>query len=118
MDIELILQKFAVFSGLTGEELQACLPYCRDAMEQLTAKRRSALPAAEPLGSAAAALAYYRWCLAQLSGSSLPRLFGASAVVNKDTLAAAKALCEEYLAAAAGELGGGKFYFGQVTACK
>ena len=40
MDIELILQKFAVFSGLTGEELQACLPYCRDAMEQLTAKRR------------------------------------------------------------------------------
>lgn len=24
MDIELILQKFAVFSGLTGEELQAC----------------------------------------------------------------------------------------------
>ena len=54
MDIELILQKFAVFSGLTGEELQACLPYCRDAMEQLTAKRRSALPAAEPLGSAAA----------------------------------------------------------------
>ena len=41
MDIELILQKFAVFSGLTGEELQACLPYCRDAMEQLTAKRRS-----------------------------------------------------------------------------
>lgn len=33
MDIELILQKFAVFSGLTGEELQACLPYCRDSME-------------------------------------------------------------------------------------
>ena len=93
MDIELILQKFAVFSGLNGEEVQACLPYCRDAMEQLTAKRRSALPAAEPLGSAAA-------------------------LVNKDTLAAAKALCEEYLAAAAGELGGGKFYFGQVTACK
>ncbi len=109
MDIELILQKFAVFSGLTGEELQACLPYCRDAMEQL--------PAAEPLGSAAAALAYYRWCLAQMSGSSLPHV-GAAALVNKDTLAAAKALCEEYLAAAAGELGGGKFYFGQVTACK
>ena len=108
MDIELILQKFAVFSGLTGEELQACLPYCRDAMEQLTAKRRSALPAAEPLGSAAAALAYYRWCLAQMSGSSLPHV----------GVAAAKALCEEYLAAAAGELGGGKFYFGQVTACK
>ena len=100
MDIELILQKFAVFSGLTGEELQACLPYCRDAMEQLTAKRRSALPAEEPLGSAAAALAYYRWCLAQMSGSSLPHV-GAAALVNKDTLAAAKALCEEYLAAAA-----------------
>lgn len=117
MDIELILQKFAVFSGLTGEELQACLPYCRDAMAELTAKRRSALPAAEPLGSAAAALAYYRWCLAQMSGSSLPHV-GAAALVNKDTLAAAKALCEEYLAAAAGELGGRKFYFGQVTACK
>ena len=94
MDIELILQKFAVFSGLTGEELQACLPYCRDAMEQLTAKRRSALPAAEPLGSAAAALAYYRWCLAQMSGSSLPHV-GAAALVNKDTLAAAKAFIKE-----------------------
>ena len=94
MDIELILQKFAVFSGLTGEELQACLPYCRDAMEQLTAKRRSALPAAEPLGSAAAALAYYRWCLAQMSGSSLPHV-GAAALVNKDTLAAAKAHAED-----------------------
>ena len=75
-------------------------------MEQLTAKRRSALPAAEPLGSAAAALAYYRWCLAQMSGSSLPHV-GTAALVNKDTLAAA-----------AGEMGGGKFYFGQVTACK
>ena len=92
MDMELILQKFAVFSGLSGEALNACLPYCRDAMEQLTARRRSALPAAEPLCSAAAAL------------------------VNRDTLAAAKALCEEYLAAAADALGGGKFYFGQVTA--
>ena len=39
MDIELILQKFAVFSGLTGEELQACLPYCRDAMEQPSPRR-------------------------------------------------------------------------------
>ena len=115
MDIELILQKFAVFSGLSGEALDACLPYCRDAMEQLTAKRRSALPAAEPVCSAAAALAYYRWCLAQMSGSSLPHI-GAAALVSRDTLAAARTLCEEYMAAAAGELDGGKFYFGQVTA--
>ena len=42
MDIEMILQKFAVFSGLAGEELRACLPYCHDAMEELTARRRSA----------------------------------------------------------------------------
>ena len=26
MDLEMILQKFAVFSGLTGDALQACLP--------------------------------------------------------------------------------------------
>lgn len=44
MDIEMILQKFAVFSGLAGAELRACLPYCHDAMEELTARRRSALP--------------------------------------------------------------------------
>lgn len=117
MDIEMILQKFAVFSGLAGEELRACLPYCHDAMEELTARRRSALPPTEPFGSAAAALAYYRWCLAQMSGSSLPHV-GAVALVNRTTLAAAKALCEEYLAAAAAELSGKKFYFGQVTACK
>ena len=48
-----------------------------------------------------------------MSGSSLPHV-GAAALVTKETLAAAKALCEEYLAAAAAELGGGKFYFGQV----
>ena len=29
MDLEMILQKFAVFSGLTGDALQACLPYFR-----------------------------------------------------------------------------------------
>ena len=40
MDIELILQKFAVFSGLTGEELQACLPYCRDAMASVNYAER------------------------------------------------------------------------------
>lgn len=114
MDIEMILQKFGVFSGLSGEALNACLPYCRDAMEELTARKRSAAPAAEPLGSAAAALAYYRWCLAQMSGSSLPHI-GAAALVNGTTLAAAKALCEQYLAAAALYMTGGKFYFGQVT---
>ena len=53
---------------------------------------------------------------AQMSGSSLPHV-GAAALVNRTTLAAAQALCEEYLAAA-GEPDGRKFYFGQVTACK
>ena len=38
MDLEMILQKFAVFSGLTGDALQACLPYCRDAMQELLAR--------------------------------------------------------------------------------
>lgn len=51
-----------------------------------------------------------------MSGSSLPHV-GAAALVNRTTLAAAKALCEEYLAAV-GEPDGRKFYFGQVTACK
>ena len=50
-----------------------------------------------------------------MSGSAQPRI-GAAALVNGETLAAAKALCEQYLAAAAGLLGGGKFYFGQVKA--
>ena len=70
MDLEMILQKFAVFSGLIGDALQACLPYCRDAMQELLARKRAELTATEPLGSAAAA----------------------------------------------GLLGGGKFYFGQVKA--
>ena len=114
MDLEMILQKFAVFSGLTGDALQACLPYCRDAMQELLARKRAELTATEPLGSAAAALAYYRWCLVQMSGSAQPRI--GAALVTGETLAAAKALCEQYLAAAAGLLGGGKFYFGQVKA--
>ena len=32
MDIDKILQKFGVFSGLSGDALTACLPYCQDAM--------------------------------------------------------------------------------------
>lgn len=105
MDIDKILQKFGVFSGLSGDALTACLPYCQDAMAELTAKNRSAGPAA--------ALAYYRWCLAEMSGSSLPHI-GAAALVNRHTLAAAKALCEEYLAAAAEYIASGKFTFRQV----
>ena len=108
MDIDKILQKFGVFSGLSGDALTACLPYCQDAMAELTAKNRSAGPAAEPIGSAAAA-----WCLAEMSGSSLPHI-GAAALVNRHTLAAAKALCEEYLAAAAEYIASGKFTFRQV----
>lgn len=38
MDIDKILQKFGVFSGLSGDALTACLPYCQDAMAELTAK--------------------------------------------------------------------------------
>ena len=49
MDIDKILQKFGVFSGLSGDALTACLPYCQDAMAELTAKNRSAGPAAEPM---------------------------------------------------------------------
>lgn len=113
MDIDKILQKFGVFSGLSGDALTACLPYCQDAMAELTAKNRSVGPAAEPIGSAAAALAYYRWCLAEMSGSSLPHI-GAAALVNRHTLAAAKTLCEEYLAAAAEYIASGKFTFRQV----
>ena len=106
MDIDKILQKFGVFSGLSGDALTACLPYCQDAMAELTAKSRSAGPAAEPIGSAAAALA-------EMSGSSLPHI-GAAALVNRHTLAAAKVLCEEYLAAAAEYIASGKFTFRQV----
>ena len=83
MDLEMILQKFAVFSGLTGDALQACLPYCRDAMQELLARKRAELTATEPLGSAAAALAYYRWCLAQMSGSAQPRIGAAALVTGK-----------------------------------
>ena len=65
------------------------------------------------VGRESAALAYYRWCLAEMSGSSLPHI-GAAALVNRHTLAAAKALCEEYLAAAAEYIASGKFTFRQV----
>ena len=68
MDIDKILQKFGVFSGLSGDALTA---------------------------------------------SSLPHI-GAAALVNRHTLAAAKALCEEYLAAAAEYIASGKFTFRQV----
>ena len=53
-----------------------------------------------------------------LRAAQTPQVFDADLIKGALTVAAAKALCEEYLAAAAGELGGGKFYFGQVTACK
>ncbi|MFR6411124.1 MAG: hypothetical protein ACLUNX_03170 [Angelakisella sp.] len=108
MDIELILQKFAVFSGLTGEELQACLPYCRDAMEQLTAKRRSASRPGQCRGSVA-----YRWCGADERRSLRP--MGGGGPGEQGHAGGGQALCEEYWWRPPGA--GGKFYFGQVTAC-
>ena len=50
MDLEMILQKFAVFSGLTGDALQACLTYCRDAMKEVLARKREEMTATEPMG--------------------------------------------------------------------
>lgn len=113
MDLTIILQRFALFSGLEAEAVQQALPYCRDAAAELS-RRASADCAAEPLSSAVAALAYYRWCLARMSGSTVPRL-GAATLVTEETLKAAQRLCEQYMTAAAPYLGGGNFYFGQVT---
>lgn len=114
MELPIVLSRFADFSALAGEDLAACLPLCRDAAEELSRRAISTDATAEPLCSAAAALAYYRYSLAMASGSAVPRI-GHATLVTAETLAAAKALCEEYLAAAAPYLRSREFYFGQVS---
>ncbi len=114
MDLQLILGRFAEFSALGGEELTACRSLCLDAARELMSRCRETACPAELMSSAAAALAYYRYTLAAFSGSALSRL-GEATLVNEKTLAAAKALSEEYLSALAPYLRSEKFHFGQVS---
>lgn len=115
MNLEMITRKFAQFSSLDGEAMQDCLPFCRDAAAEITLRCRAEAAAAEPLAAAAAALAYYRWCLACFSGSAVPHL-GEATLATADTVKAAFALMEQYLQAASPWLREDRFYFGQVRA--
>lgn len=114
MDLPIIMSRFAEFSALSGEELAACQSLCRDAEKELADRCLTDGAGAEQLCSAPAALAYYRLCLLQMSGSSVPHL-GHTALATKETLAAAKQLRDEYLLAASPYLRSEQFHFGQVT---
>lgn len=113
MDLPIIMSRFAEFSALSGEELAACQSLCRDAAKELAGRCLADGAGAEQLCSAAAALAYYRLCLLQMSGNAVPRL-GHAALMSEETLRAAKRLCDEYLLAASPFLRSGQFHFGQV----
>lgn len=118
MELSIILNRFADFSALSGEDLTACLPLCRDAAQELSGRvldtAAGNATAAEQLCSAAAALAYYRYALSLESGGSAPRV-GYAALSGKGTLEAARRLREEYLAAAAPYLRSPDFIFRQVS---
>lgn len=113
MDEQTILARFREFSALTGEALTDCRTLCRDAARELRERYQEEEAGTELFCSASAALAYYRYCLAAYSGSALSRL-GEAALVNEKTLAAAKALSEEYLSALAPFLRSARFQFKQV----
>lgn len=115
MDLKMITCKFAQLSAMGEEAMQDCLPFCRDAAAEITLRCLAEAAPAEPLAAAAAALAYYRWCLACFSGSAVPHL-GQATLVTAETVKAACTLMEQYLQAASPWLREDQFYFGQVRA--
>lgn len=110
-----VLARFALLAGL--DDAQPCLPLCEDAAARLERQEREGCgeEALAPLTAAAAALAFYRYALAQAGG--LPGSFSAGDVrvtAGAANTAPARALWRESLAAAAPYLKDGEFLFRRV----
>lgn len=116
MDIDRIEARFAALAGRKPGELTAYRFLCSDAMAEIA---RRADPGkqggGEILGAAAAALAYFRYTLLELTGAAEPGL-GHTALADGETIEAAAGLLGQYMAAAAPFLLPSGMFFGQVTA--
>lgn len=116
MNLLAIQERFLCLSGLSPQEAQAWLGLCEEARQELSAQvLREEESAATLLNAAAAALAFYRFTVAQSSGTESG--FTAGEVRVTKSLAgmeAARRLWQEARRAASPYLCDREFYFGQV----
>lgn len=113
LPIQTVLDQFAVFAGIAEETPENAAALCAHAAAEIGARADpEKTGGTAELCAAAAALAYYRFVLAALSGGSAARV-GHVAMETPDTARAALALLEQYLAAASGWLVPRGFVFRQ-----
>lgn len=118
MNLNDVIRRFALISGLEGEELSRWLPVCVDAMEEVHRLAvREALTNEENsrrLSNLAGVLAYYRYVLYT---SEQVRSFGAGSVsvtYRDDALKSAQRMWETELQAVSELITPSDFYFQRV----
>ena len=95
MQLEAVLERFAVLAGLTAEEASSWQILCEDALSQIRSKCRDEVDPAEHSGvlcSAAAALAFYRYDLGRDVADGEDFSAGDIKISGRQGLAAAKEL--------------------------
>lgn len=118
MEIEEVMERFALMADLSGEAASRYQPLCMDAIAELKRMLRNNDPAAQGiLCAAAASLALYRWALMNAS-DSVSGFAAGDVRVTKDgnAVAAAKQAWREAAAAAAPYLEDSGFMFERI--CK
>lgn len=118
MNLNDVIRRFALISGLEGEELSHWLPVCVDAMAEVhnlaTAKALSEEASCRRLSSLAGVLAYYRYVM--YAGENV-KSFGAGSVsvtYRDDTLKSAEKMWETELQAVSELLTPSDFCFQRV----
>lgn len=116
MDLQAILERFLCLAGLSPEEAQPWQGLCEEAMQELNAQvLTGAEGGAALLNAAAAALAFYRYSVAQSSIPESEFTAGDVRVTRSSAgMEAARRLWLEARRAASGYLRDEEFYFRQV----
>ena len=87
MSLKNVTDRFIMLSGIEEEELQRWLPLCRDSLEYIESRLTSKDTAKENVcrvSSAAAALAYYSYCLTVSSAETAKRFKAGDVEIEQD----------------------------------
>lgn len=73
MNLQTILERFVLISGITEDEICEYIPMCEDAQEEITSNLKSNVdtaPYERKLNMAAATLTFYKYTLCRASGGN------------------------------------------------
>lgn len=112
-DSAAVRERFALLAGLGEEEAARCAPLCGEALAELLGRKKDGCgeEADAPIRMAAAALAFYRWTLAEDARRESSFSAGDVKVTREPGASAAKELLCQALSAAAPYLRDPSFRF-------